>query len=354
MSRRDFRAAMAEEAAASSAAPSAGGSFASMPSLSEEGEEDEEDGSEDVIIEVEEMVRAMLTDFLEAGYLQGHPTWTSCPDGKYMNVSFTCHGDLATLVVLKLEYIGIGSDVGAVNATPVQVGRSAVHARKLAEKRREELRLREERKEIKRQRSSGAEYQSSGHRHIVDKLTGAMEDVRRSARQHWGRFFVPEHDTKFLKIASVFRVEELAEQIAGMALFTFDYIMFVVIASIIAAVGLATDNAVVVVAAMLVSPIMGPIMAFTFGFATKDRGMVVSGVLVELLSLSILADGANVFQGSCGRTGIRYHRSDTIRHGRRAVSPGPKRGRPCGSGDQCFSTAPGCGCRHVLGFLSSG
>lgn len=31
---------------------------------------------------------------------------------------------------------GIGSDVGAVNAIPVQVGRSAVHARRLAEKRK--------------------------------------------------------------------------------------------------------------------------------------------------------------------------------------------------------------------------
>lgn len=67
---------------------------------------------------------------------------------------------------------------------------------------------------------------------------------------------MPEHDTKFLKVASVFRVEELSEQIAGMALFSFDYIMFVAIASIIAAVGLATDQAVIVVAAMLVSPIV--------------------------------------------------------------------------------------------------
>lgn len=34
---------------------------------------------DDVLIEVETMVRAMLGDFKEAGYLQGHPTWTCSP-----------------------------------------------------------------------------------------------------------------------------------------------------------------------------------------------------------------------------------------------------------------------------------
>lgn len=32
-----------------------------------------------VLIQVEEMVRAMMADFHEAGYLQGHPSWTSSP-----------------------------------------------------------------------------------------------------------------------------------------------------------------------------------------------------------------------------------------------------------------------------------
>lgn len=34
-----------------------------------------------------------------------------------MNVSFTCHGDLATLVVLKLEYIGEGHEGGGEACT---------------------------------------------------------------------------------------------------------------------------------------------------------------------------------------------------------------------------------------------
>ena len=31
---------------------------------------------------------------------------------KYMNAIFTCHADLATFIVLKLEYIGEGSGMG--------------------------------------------------------------------------------------------------------------------------------------------------------------------------------------------------------------------------------------------------
>jgi len=39
--------------------------------------------------------------------------------------------------------------------------------------------------------------------------------------------------------------------------FSFDYLMLVLVASIIAAVGLVTDNVVLIVASMLVSPLMG-------------------------------------------------------------------------------------------------
>ncbi|CAM9186535.1 unnamed protein product, partial [Sphacelaria rigidula] len=224
-------------------APSAGGAGSnSLPSGlgGKHGEAMERE--EEVTIEVEAMVRAMLQEFLDAGYLQGYPTWTSCLDGKYMNAFFTCHADLATLVVLKLEYIGIGSDVGAVNATPVKVGRSAILARRLAEERKKKKRMMEERRQLlesRHQRSPGCvEHDSAenlqnktSQKPMVSKMAGAMSGATMSARKHWGRFLIPEGDSKFLSATSIFRVEELAEQISGMALFTFDYMMFVIIAS---------------------------------------------------------------------------------------------------------------------------
>ena len=69
-------------------------------------------------------------------------------------------------------------------------------------------------------------------------------------------------------------VHQLVDQISAGAALSFDYVSLVTIASILAAVGLATNNVVVIVASMLVSPIMGPILAVCFGTFVFDFGLV--------------------------------------------------------------------------------
>ena len=54
------------------------------------------------------------------------------------------------------------------------------------------------------------------------------------------------------------------------AQFTFDFLMLLVLASMIAFMGLILNNTVVLVASMLVSPIMGPILAGIFGSVVGD------------------------------------------------------------------------------------
>jgi uncharacterized hydrophobic protein (TIGR00271 family) len=80
-------------------------------------------------------------------------------------------------------------------------------------------------------------------------------------------------------------VERVVQQTKEQAVFSFDFLCLVVVASLLAALGLATNSAVVVVASMLVSPIMGPILAVTFGSVVRDWQLVRVGVLSELLSL---------------------------------------------------------------------
>ena len=53
--------------------------------------------------------------------------------------------------------------------------------------------------------------------------------------------------------------------------FTFDFLMLLVLASMIAFMGLILNNTVVLVASMLVSPIMGPILAGIFGSVVGDE-----------------------------------------------------------------------------------
>ena len=69
--------------------------------------------------------------------------------------------------------------------------------------------------------------------------------------------------------------------------FTFDYLLLVILASIIAFFGLLENSSVVLVASMLVSPIMGPILAGIFGCIIGDAQLRNRGIQHELISLGI-------------------------------------------------------------------
>jgi len=74
-------------------------------------------------------------------------------------------------------------------------------------------------------------------------------------------------------ITSRIAVDSVIEMVDNGAQFTFDYVCFCVIASILACVGLVTNNSVIIVASMLVSPLMGPILGFTFGWTLNVSAM---------------------------------------------------------------------------------
>jgi len=82
-------------------------------------------------------------------------------------------------------------------------------------------------------------------------------------------------------------VEQVVESIHESAEMDFDYMTLLIIASVIAGIGLATNNSVAIVASMLVSPIMGPVMACTFGTIVNKWSLVRLGAVSELLSLLI-------------------------------------------------------------------
>ena len=82
-------------------------------------------------------------------------------------------------------------------------------------------------------------------------------------------------------------VEAIYSGIAQNNNLSFDFLTLLIVASIISAAGLATNNPVVVVASMLVSPLMGPILAFSLGGLINDWAMVGKGLLNEGIALSI-------------------------------------------------------------------
>eukprot|EP01035_Chromulina_nebulosa_P018629 gene18629-24364_t len=76
--------------------------------------------------------------------------------------------------------------------------------------------------------------------------------------------------------------EELYNEISNNANMTINTWMNLIGASIMAAGGLTTNATVFIVAAMLVSPIMGPILGITFGYRVADWPLFKAGVINEL------------------------------------------------------------------------
>jgi uncharacterized hydrophobic protein (TIGR00341 family) len=82
-------------------------------------------------------------------------------------------------------------------------------------------------------------------------------------------------------------VEEIYSKIASGTRLSFDFLALLVVSCIIAAIGLATNSPVIIVASMLLAPLMGPILGLSFGAVIKDRRLVLTGIKNEALGLAI-------------------------------------------------------------------
>eukprot|EP00494_Astrolonche_serrata_P029177 UN29444 len=82
-------------------------------------------------------------------------------------------------------------------------------------------------------------------------------------------------------------IDEIRDIVETQYHLTFDYIAFTACAAAIAAVGLIANSPTTVVASMLVSPLMGPIVGMTFGTSICDKGMVKTSFRNEIIGIMI-------------------------------------------------------------------
>ncbi|MFX1510350.1 MAG: TIGR00341 family protein [Promethearchaeota archaeon] len=82
-------------------------------------------------------------------------------------------------------------------------------------------------------------------------------------------------------------VEEIYSKIASGTRLSFDFLALLVVSCIIAAIGLATNSPVFIVAGMLLAPLMGPILGLSFGVIIQDRRLVMTGIKNEALGIFI-------------------------------------------------------------------
>ncbi|CAF3434922.1 unnamed protein product [Rotaria sp. Silwood2] len=80
-------------------------------------------------------------------------------------------------------------------------------------------------------------------------------------------------------------VHQVVAGIRAATTLSFDFIVLLSLASMLAAFGLLENSSVIIVASMLVSPLMNPIMGIVFGLSIHDDYLWKSGVRNELIGL---------------------------------------------------------------------
>mmetsp|Transcript_14594 Transcript_14594/g.19203 ORF Transcript_14594/g.19203 Transcript_14594/m.19203 type:complete len:582 (-) Transcript_14594:7-1752(-) len=194
---------------------------------------------------IQDLLRETLNGVKNDGLVLYDPVWTyGAADKAHLTITFPCEVAYTDAVVDRLSRIGIGIKAGALSIIP------SVYTKAFA----------------------------------PDTLD---EDISSKKAKHSKMLHLLNRDERqrVVEACSKIRVEQVIEQIKDGAVMTFDYVMLVLIAASLAGTGLATDNTVVIVASMLVSPIMGPILAFTFGTTIRNKKLIQIGLRNELVSL---------------------------------------------------------------------
>lgn len=97
----------------------------------------------------------------------------------------------------------------------------------------------------------------------------------------------PEEARTAARTAAAVSREEVYAAIADNADLDPTYTVFVITASIVAAIGLALDNTAAVIGAMVVAPLLGPTMALALGFVLGDLPLVRRALFTSVIGLGL-------------------------------------------------------------------
>jgi hypothetical protein len=173
--------------------------------------------------------------------------------GKFNTVFLVTVGAPAVSGIMEvLRKNAIGEAVGRIILSPLELMKPALHEPLLA--------LQTEQAQAKSEKEEDLEA-------AVDKLNEKPKPPKQLAG--FEQFKMARKTT-----------EELKAEITNMATMTINTWLSLIGASVMAAGGLTTNVTVFIVAAMLTSPIMGPIMGMTFGYRIADYQLFKLGVVV--------------------------------------------------------------------------
>ena len=81
--------------------------------------------------------------------------------------------------------------------------------------------------------------------------------------------------------------EEIYQDVAAQAKITRDFILLSILSAVVAALGINADNVAVVIGAMVIAPLLGPLLAFSFGSALGDVTLMLNAARTTAAGLAV-------------------------------------------------------------------
>eukprot|EP00892_Ulva_mutabilis_P010281 jgi/Ulvmu1/7625/UM038_0051.1 len=275
-------------------------------------------------LDVDGMIRKEIAWLKADGYLAGQASFFQSISEQSVLVTFPCDDAHSAFITTVIEGVGIGSDFGSVVVLPVSGGMAAYrhqgwnnpearHAAKQkspdpsdeptwlsfcwARKKKRPASGMEDTHELSSEGKKADRDSDSGHakdgpckdgQAMEERTNDTEEEERQKARKD-----------RYMNAASKLRVDQVIEQTKTNATLDFDYLAYLVISAVLAAVGLGTNSAPIIVASMLVAPLMGPIMAMSLAINLRRWKLAWLGAWNFATSLGI-AIGIGFVGGLCG------------------------------------------------------
>ncbi|XP_052893238.1 uncharacterized protein LOC128300999 [Anopheles moucheti] len=135
---------------------------------------------------------------------------------------------------------------------------------------------------------------------------GAASDPNKNNDGAWNTFLST--------VRARLNVAQIVEEVKHDAQVSFDFVSMLAVASILAAFGLVEDSSVFLIASMLVSPLMGPIIAVIFGTVVKERTLQLIGLKNEIIGIMLTVSVGFIFGLIVCNIDERYSVGEGITH----------------------------------------
>jgi len=108
---------------------------------------------------------------------------------------------------------------------------------------------------------------------------------RRMGLRDWAKIVQTSGRFSHVSLEQIERVRVIHDRFLEGATFSFNYNVLLLVASVLAGLGLVSNSSAIIIASMLVSPLMGPVVGMAYGTTILDLKIVKTSLITETTSL---------------------------------------------------------------------